>query len=400
MRLKLIVGENDLATMRPDLVAEWHPEKNGDLGPNEVTFNSSKNVNWICSLSHEWQTRVKHRFDGSGCPVCAGQRTWPGFNDLATTNPELVAEWHPTKNGDLTPSDVMVGSHKKVWWLCAQDHAWIGSVGYRAKGSGCAVCAGQKVWPGFNDLATMRPDLASEWHPTKNGDLKPSDVIAGTNKRLWWICKLGHEWPATGNTRDFKKSNCPYCGNKRLLRGFNDLATVDPTLAAEWHPTKNGDLKPSDVINGSHRNVWWLCAEGHEWPAKCSMRNSGRGCPKCAKYGFNPEQLAVLYLLVHDGYQARKIGITNLDGTRLGRFQQKGWQPRKVFDSVSGDNAMKVERNVFAWLRKDCGLPVFLGRSEMGVVGGWTETFSLEGPSDAEVIARIEAEFARIQAES
>ena len=33
-----------------------------------------------------------------------------------TPYPHLVKEWHPTKNGDLTPKDVTYGSNKKVWW--------------------------------------------------------------------------------------------------------------------------------------------------------------------------------------------------------------------------------------------------------------------------------------------
>ena len=53
------------------------------------------------------------------------------------------------------------------------------------------------------------------------------------------------------------------CESRKLLEGFNDLATITPKLASEWHPTKNGDLKPNQVFPYSNRKVWWTCEHGH-----------------------------------------------------------------------------------------------------------------------------------------
>ena len=115
---------------------------------------------------------------------------------------------------------------------------------------------------GVNDLATKRPDLATEWHPTKNGDLKPTDVTAGSEKKAWWRHQVEdgswHEWQAKVCDRTgARSSGCPYCANRKVLAGFNDLATKRPDLAAEWHPAKNGDLEPSAILAGSHRKFWW-----------------------------------------------------------------------------------------------------------------------------------------------
>lgn len=85
--------------------------------------------------------------------------------------------------------------------------------------------------------------VAKEWHPTKNGSLKPEDVGPNSNKKVWWIGKCGHEWQATPNQRNAGRG-CPYCTNRKVLIGFNDLATIYPTIAEEWHPIKNGDLTP------------------------------------------------------------------------------------------------------------------------------------------------------------
>lgn len=124
---------------------------------------------------------------------------------------------------------------------------------------------GRALIPDVNDLATKRPDLAAEWHPTKNGDLKPEDVTYGSGKKVWWLCSCGHEWEAAINNR-VKGNGCPYCSNRILMKGLNDLASVRPDLAAEWHPTKNGGLKPEDVTAGSSKKVWWKCKVcGHSW---------------------------------------------------------------------------------------------------------------------------------------
>ena len=101
-------------------------------------------------------------------------------NCLATTHPELANEWHPIKNGNLTPSDVVSGTGRKVWWKCdkGDDHEWEASIINRKKGTGCSICDGKKTVLS-NCLATKHPELAKEWHPTKNGDLTPFCVSGG-----------------------------------------------------------------------------------------------------------------------------------------------------------------------------------------------------------------------------
>ena len=95
---------------------------------------------------------------------------------LAAANPRLASEWHPTKNGELTPSDVRPMSNKKFWWQCHTcGHEWEAMVCNRNKGRGCPVCAG-KIITSENCLAAVNPDVSAEWHPTKNGYVTPNDV--------------------------------------------------------------------------------------------------------------------------------------------------------------------------------------------------------------------------------
>ena len=289
--MKLEIGKNDLATTNPGLAAEWDQEKNGDLTPKDVTAGSEKKIWWKCPRGHSWQASIFNRSRGTGCPVCAGRNVLVGYNDLATTNPDIAAEWDQEKNGDLTPKDVTAGSHKRVWWQCPQGHGWQASVYQRASNRGCPICTGKQVLEGVNDLATTNPDIAAEWDQEKNGDLTPKDVTAGSHKKVWWRCPKGHSWKAQICNRS-AGSGCPICFAEKGFRYWNpssglplpgkDLSATHPALAAQWDVKKNGGRTPNYVTAGSKAVVWWRCSEGHSWKASICNRAAGSGCPVCA----------------------------------------------------------------------------------------------------------------------
>ena len=202
-----------------------------------------------------------------------------GINDLFSTNPELEKEWDFDKNS-LDPKRVTAGSHKKAWWKCNNGHEWIASVKSRSDGSGCPYCSGRFAIKGVNDLQTVNPSLSDEWNSEKNGGLSPSNVLPNSGKKVWWRCKEGHEWQTTVSKRS-GGNGCPYCVGKKVLRGFNDLQTVNPSVALEWNYQKNRGLTPSDVMPNSGKKVWWKCSKGHEWQQKIYHRNNGVNCPVC-----------------------------------------------------------------------------------------------------------------------
>ena len=279
-----IPGETDLATCYSDLAREWHSEKHGSITPDKVLPGSHRIVWWRCEHGHEWQAQIKSRVNGAGCPICANKQVQTGDNDLASLYPDIARQWHPTKNGALTPADVVPGTRRKVWWQCEKGHAYQASVASRVNGSGCPICAGKIVVPGDNDLASQYPDIARQWHPTKNGALTPEHVAPASNRKVWWRCEQGHDYQAVIASRTQRGGGCPYCANKKVLAGFNDLATLEPTVAKEWHPTKNGALTPQDVTPGSRKRVWWRCSAGHEWQAVIYSRTGNQRCkcPVCA----------------------------------------------------------------------------------------------------------------------
>ena len=282
----MTLKEYCIRSRRAELLQQWHYTKNDGLTPDAVPCHSRQKVWWIDRLGHEWQQEIYSRTAlCRGCPFCAGREVLAGFNDLASTHPALSAQWDREKNFDLTLQMVTAGNSRKVWWRCEKGHSWQATIASRTSGCGCPVCANRKILPGFNDLATTHPALAAEWHPTKNGNLTPSQVVSGSHQTVWWRCSLGHEWRAEIVDRTRGTNGCPYCGNKKVLAGFNDLASIEPEIAAEWHPTLNGAFTPEMVTAGSNRKVWWICPDGHVWRTAISNRTNAKkrtGCPVCA----------------------------------------------------------------------------------------------------------------------
>jgi len=271
--------ENNLKVLHPDVVEEWHPTKNGDLTPEQFLPGSGKKVWWLCKFGHEWVTAIYRRSYGSQCPYCNGMLPSKDYN-LEKVNPQLAAQWHPLKNGQLTPSQVTPGSEKKAWWKCEQGHEWQTTI-YNRRTCGCPKCAriksrGKRT---IIMLADSRPGLVEEWHPTKNGKLTPYNVTYGSKKSVWWICDEGHEWEQVIKLR-VHGTYCPYCSGIRASKYYN-LQVVNPELAKQWHPTKNGDLTPDQVTPGSEKFIWWICEKGHVWDAMLYDRSGGGGCPYC-----------------------------------------------------------------------------------------------------------------------
>lgn len=177
--------EKSLVNLHPEIAEQWHYEKNNPLLPSFFTPGSSKKVWWECPKndSHIWESEIVSRVNAKGCPICAGRKITID-NCLETTNPELAKQWHPTKNGGLTPFDVGQGSSKKAWWKCPKgdDHEWMATVSSRNSGVGCPICSNKKVVKS-NSLRTTNPELTSEWHPEKNNELTPDHVTSGSHKK-------------------------------------------------------------------------------------------------------------------------------------------------------------------------------------------------------------------------
>lgn len=272
--------KNSITAVAPALLEEWHPTKNGMLKPEYVRVGSGNKVWWLCrKCGHEWQASPFNRTNGQGCPACTGNVVVVGKNDLCTTHEALAKEWHPTKNGKKLPGQYSAGSNSQPWWVCSKcGYEWKALISNRSRGQGCPRCAGKVVLE-EDSLAAKFPELAAQWHPTLNGELKPTKVLPGSGIPVYWLCKNGHHWQAAVSVRALQKHGCPYCTNKQVWPGFNDLAFKHPELVPEWD--ESNPLSPNQVLAGSTKDYIWKCSKGHVWKASAYQRTHSKGCPYC-----------------------------------------------------------------------------------------------------------------------
>lgn len=172
---RIIQGVNDLATTHPELAKEaygWEPSKiNAGRGVNKV---------WKCSEGHIWSaTPVNRTSHNSGCPVCSGNLLLIGFNDLATTHPELAKEafgWDPTL--------FVASGTKKLKWKCSVGHTWSQRISERKSGSGCPSCARTGFDPNIGGYLYF---IANErWQMLQIGITNVPDDRLSKHSRLGW----------------------------------------------------------------------------------------------------------------------------------------------------------------------------------------------------------------------
>ena len=368
---------NSLAEVHPELITEWS-EKNLPLTPDDITFGSNKKVWWKGTCGHEWQTSVKARSNGEKCPICSGARVIAGINDLATLEPLLVKQW--SKKNKIKPTEVSIGSHKKVIWRCEKGHEWSDRnypllptqvtvfanrkawwkckdcgrewntlISTRSGGSKCPYCSGYIFLKGFNDLQTTHPEIASEWSE-KNLPLKPDEVNAKSRKNVWWRCsKCGNEWKSVINAR-VKGTVCPVCAEREVLAGYNDLATTDSQLLSEWDYEQN-KLKPTEVSRTSAKRAWWKCRHGHSWSMKINERTIlKKGCRFCEQ-----EYLSLFPALAVSYYSNKKGLKAELGSDRLLGVPLETYIPSEklAIESGSADENLEIMK---AYMCKQRGI--------------------------------------------
>jgi hypothetical protein len=332
-RKKVLKGLNDLATEHPNLVVDCD-----GWDPSNFLSTSNRHKPWRCHLGHTWNAAIYERaIEGTGCPYCSNQKMLTGFNDLATTHPELAKQafgWDPKL--------IVAGTHKKLQWKCQFGHVWKMQVVNRSRSNqGCAVCTNKQIMVGINDLGSTHIEvakLADGWDVTK--------FTAGSHSKKSWKCSLGHKWKCAIGDLSTRDHLCPYCSNRKLWVGFNDLKTLFPEIAKEalgWNPSK--------VHSGSQRKLKWKCAEGHKWSAVVISRSRGSGCPSCALSGFDPNMDAHIYFLEHPKWEMLQVGITNFPIDRLKSHKRLGWELIQLRGPMEGLIAREWEVAILRMLK-------------------------------------------------
>lgn len=243
-RRRWVAPGRSLAALRPDLVRELHPTRNGDLDPFMLARYSAQKLWWSCPrCAHEWRSSPQSRVGGGyGCPRCAAVRRGDARRgassperSLAALHPGLVRELR-----DLDPVTLGPGSSTRAWWRCSDcGHEWSATIKKRTGGSGCPHCAQARLGllrrrvPRERSLAARFPELAQQLHAARNGELDPWSLGISTRQTIWWQCPdCRHEWIARVRDRA-AGSACPRCARQPAHRqeaagSRHDAGSLDP----------------------------------------------------------------------------------------------------------------------------------------------------------------------------
>lgn len=261
----------------PHLRAEYNDKEDFDT----IWSNTSTKYLWKCTeCKYEWsQSAIQRSRCKSKCRNCEGL-VINDKNNIHTLYPELMLEWDPSN--ELDPKRLSKSSNKKVMWICKEGHKFTTSVYQRTTNNyNCQECKTINALA-ENSLSVKYPELAAEWHPTKNGVHTPQNVTLGMRLRAAWICKEGHEWTAFVYSRTKCQTKCQMCAANKLLE-TNNITILAPQILDSWDYDKNKVITPYDVTPGAATVVFWKCKDGHSWEESVHARikTGDAVCPEC-----------------------------------------------------------------------------------------------------------------------
>lgn len=256
---KKVLREESFAAKHPELLLQWDYERNKSLDPWTLTEYSHKKIHWKCEKNpaHIWSNTTASRVRyNSGCPHCGRlnkQHRIKGDKSLIKNFPRIAREWHPTKNLPLIATQVTYGSSKRVWWQCSKNkaHVWDATVTSRTSTTGgkCPFCTGMEV-SDQNSLTSLYPDVAKEWHPTRNSPLSPDKVKKASGKKVCWKCSRdpSHEWEAVIRNRTLLGSGCPKCDAETKYFRISNSQFLTAGTGTNYHTVFASNIHNLDQI--------------------------------------------------------------------------------------------------------------------------------------------------------
>lgn len=280
----------------PEYLDQWDYDKNGQITPFDISYGTDKKYWFICKNGHSYPQAILNKtLDNTDCPYCKNRKVLIGFNDLETwcinnNRQDIIDEWDTQKN-NISINNITPRSHKEVYWKCKNGHSYPQKIFKKTeRNDGCPYCSNQKVLTGYNDLETWckqnnRIDILNEWD-YENNNINPNEIYYHSTKKINWICSNNHSYPQRIREKTQSNCKCPYCSNKKILPGYNDLETWckkhnRQDILDAWDYKENKIL-PNEIAPKSNKSVHFICPNGHSYPQsidKKTIRNDK--CPIC-----------------------------------------------------------------------------------------------------------------------
>ena len=306
-----------LAEKYPEIAKEWHPTENGNLRASDVSCGTNKKVWWLCPKSceygclHVYEQSINKKVNGQRCPYCSiCPKKICYHQSLAFKYPQHATQWHPTKNGDLTPSKITCHNNQMVWWLCLNKceygclHEYQQIVSDKTKGIGCPWCSKAPRNMCYHQSFEFKyPQHATQWHPTKNGDLTPSKITCHNNQMVWWLCiKCDNDFLQSIKNRSYGRG-CSFCKNKTELKLYDIIIPIYPNILTQFKQEwcKNISYLPFDFCIPEYKIIIELDGPQHfqqvsNWASPEEQFENDKYKEKCA----NENEYSVIRILQED----------------------------------------------------------------------------------------------------
>ncbi len=195
----------------PKLAPLWDAEQNPQPA-NQVEARAFRAAAWRCTNGHTYQRSPRAMQNDSSCPTCSkGANT---HTNLGKLRPGLATQWDTEKNPGIAFATLDATHASPVWWRCAKGHSFQRPPVRMLADDTCPTCALAQ-----SSLAAVAPNVAAEWHPTKNA-VGPTEIPADHVMNAWWVCPNGHEYQAIVRARTQSDRGCPTCYGKWSLENI------------------------------------------------------------------------------------------------------------------------------------------------------------------------------------
>jgi hypothetical protein len=306
---------------------------------------------------------------GHGCRTCAARRATEKSQRREAERAVADMQAH-----GFEPLTDYPGRSTEPWFSCCltcgkESAPRLGNV---RRGSGCRHCAGNVATTVEEAVATFETRY-----------LKPLVPFPGTHRPWRSRCqRCGNiVSPKLTHVRHGLSKGCRYCSG---------LGPTDPDVAAA--NMRAAGAEPCGPFPGC--NLPWPCTcltcGNAITPRYSNVRRRCRACRFCAG-GPDPTAPAMVYVVIHHGLGAVKVGVTSLEARtdRIDSHRRRGWDVVNTVKTPTGDIAYRIEDEVITYLENDLSLESYLDSADMPQ-GGATETFALEAVSGSEMWELVE----------
>ncbi|MFC4321331.1 zinc-ribbon domain-containing protein [Litchfieldia salsa] len=272
--------KNNLLVKSSRIAKEWHPTKNGNLIPENISPYSMKKVWWQCQRGHEWQASVSNRYQGRDCAQCS--------SELRSSFPEQSIIFYLSKVFNVDSRTMHNGWEVDIYLPDYNIGIEYDGIAYHSKKH-----LREREIRKNNALSEIGLDLIRIKESYESDEIIDQTIFFIVNHSYknfpTALRKLFHLLEVKTKKKiemelDIDRDRIGIMNQYIMIQKKNSFAANFHELINLWNNKKNMKLRPDTVSAMSNKKVWWNCEEGHEWEETVINVAKGNRCPYCSNH--------------------------------------------------------------------------------------------------------------------